>query len=88
MGWFAGLAVLASAKAVASPVAEMWRLEGGITQKCYTKPKNLMKNSYLREFRIHSTGSDQLCNFATHSRKTIQTQCGKPSFNCAFRGGR
>jgi hypothetical protein len=48
----------------------------------------LLENSSLEGFRVRSNRFGDVCNFATHSGKTIGTQCGKPSFNCALRGAR
>jgi len=70
------------ASAAAALKTEMCLLKG----RDYTKM--LLENSGLKGIPRSTQRFLNVCNFATRSGKTIKTQCDKPSFNCALRGGR
>lgn len=82
MGSSGGVVVPGVAGEPASPKTEICRLEG----RDYTKM--LRRNSDLKGFFAHSGGLSDVCNFATHSGKTMRRGAENHSFNCALEGGR
>jgi hypothetical protein len=82
MGSSAGFVIPSRANAAPPPKAEMCRLEG----RDYTKM--LLENSDLKGIPGPSNRFGDVCNFATHSGKTMKHRVANHSFNCALGGGR
>ena len=73
-----GFGIPCFAGAVTPPKTEMCLLEGrGFT-------KMLLENSGLYGFQFRSNGCYHVCNFATHSGKTMRPSAANHSFNCAL----